>query len=132
MLGSTARFERGSRSRRDGGADDMITGKMVRVRLKRYFVEQRQWVLIGRVQDSTESWLTIEGKAIVISKGHAQPIDIDQDVRVLMVPRENIAQMRILPDDFDMSVIVTEIKGARVFVKVKDAPDTAIGEYGGE
>jgi hypothetical protein len=31
-----------------------------------------------------------------------------------------------------MSVIVTEIEGLRIFVKVKDAPDTAIGEYGGE
>ena len=110
----------------------MITGKMVRIRLKRYFDEQRQSVFVGSVVDSTEHWISIDGKAIIIAKRLTQPVDIDAESRILMVPRENIASVRILPDDFDISVIVTEIRGLRIFMKVKDAPDAAIGEYGGD
>lgn len=108
----------------------MVKGKKVRVRLKRHFPEQKLWVVVGTVLEFTENWLTIEGKGIVIVKGQSAPAEVDQEDRVMMVPRDNIAQVRILPDDFDVDNIRIEIKGVRVFIKVDGAPDSSIAEGG--
>ena len=110
----------------------MLKGKKVRIRLKRYFAEQKQSVFVGTVLNSTENWITINGKGIVFLKGRTHPLDIDKESRVLMIPRESIANVRLLPDNFNMTKIVTERQGLRIFIKVKDAPDAAIGEDGGD
>jgi hypothetical protein len=106
----------------------MITGKMVKIRFRRHFPDQKQWVFMGKVLEFTENWVTVEGKAIVLFKGRPEPVDIDAEPRILMVPRENIAHIRLLPDDFDITKIKTKIKGLRTYVKVPNAPDTSIGE----
>ena len=106
----------------------MITGKMVKIRFRRGFPDQKQWVFIGKVLEFTENWVTVEGKAIVLFKGRPEPVDIDAEPRVLMVPRENTAHIRLLPDDFDITTIKTRIKGLRTYVEVPNAPDTSIGE----
>jgi len=106
----------------------MITGKMVKVRFRKYFADQKVWVFIGKVLDFTESWVTVEGKAVVIFKGRPDPVDIDEEPRVLVIPRENIARIRILPDNFDISDIRTEEKRFRMYVVVDGGPDTSISE----
>ena len=106
----------------------MIAGKMVRIRLRRNFVEQRLGVFIGKVVEFTENWVTVEGKGIIILKGQARLADVDEEPRVIMIPRENIAHIRILPDSFDISEILVEARGFRIYVLVDGAPDTAIGE----
>ena len=108
----------------------MIEGKKIRVRLRRYFTEQKLWVMVGTVLEFTEHWLTVEGKGIVIVKGQSTPAEVDQEDRVMMVPSDNIAHIRILPDDFDVDNIRIEMKGVRVFIKVDGAPDSAIAEGG--
>jgi hypothetical protein len=110
----------------------MIVGKMIRVRLKRFFAEQKLWVLIGKVLEFGENWVTVEGKGIVLLKGRPQPAVVDRETRQIMIPRENIAQIRILPDDFDLSDIRIEMEDLKVLVKVDGAPDTCIGEWGGD
>ena len=106
----------------------MITGKMVKIRFRRSFPDQKQWVFIGKVLEFTENWLTVEGKAIVLFKGRPEPVDIDAEPRILMVPKENIAHIRLLPDDFDVTEIKSTIRGLRTYVEVPGAPDTSIGE----
>jgi len=110
----------------------MIVGKMIRIRLKRYFAEQKLWVFVGKVLEFGENWVTVQGKGIVLLKGRPQPALVDREPRQLMIPRENIAQMRILPDDFDLSDIRIEMEDLKVLVKVDGAPDTCIGEWGGD
>ena len=106
----------------------MLEGKMVKVRFKKYFVEQRLWVFLGKVLMMDNFWLQVEGKGIVIFKG--QPPQIDEKERIILVPRDNIAHIRILPDDFDLSKIEIEAGkfALRNYVKVKGEPDTSIGE----
>jgi len=106
----------------------MIVGKMVKVRFRRYFADQKLWVFIGKVLEFTESWVTVEGKALVIFKGRADPVDIDNEPRVLVIPRENIAHIRVLPDNFDINDVRTEEKRFRMYVKVDGGPDTSISE----
>jgi hypothetical protein len=106
----------------------MLKGKKVRIRLKRHFVEQRLTVFIGDVLDFTENWVSINARGIIFLKGDVEPVDIDKEPRVLVIPRENVAHMRVLPDDFDVSNITILYEGRRVCVAVEGAPHTSIGE----
>jgi hypothetical protein len=106
----------------------MIEGKIVKIRFKKYFVEQRLWVFIGKVIKFTENWVMVDGKGIVIMKGKVTPVDVDKEKRVILIPRENISHIRILPDDFDIENIEIIERDMRLFVKVKNGPDTSISE----
>lgn len=106
----------------------MIEGKIVKIRFKKYFQEQKSWVFIGKVLKFTENWIMVEGKGIVVVKGQVKPVDVDEERRIILVPRENIAHIRILPDNFDVDSIEILEKGLRLFVKVKDGPNTSISE----
>lgn len=64
--------------------------------------------------------------------GQVNPIDIDDELRVMLIPRENIAHIRLLPDDFDITKIEIERKNNRYFIKVKNAPYASLGELGGK
>lgn len=105
-----------------------LTGKMIKIRYKKFFEEQRLWVFIGKVIKFTENWVIVDGKGVIISKGKINPVDIDKEVRTLIIPRDNISHIRLLPDDFDVSNIEVEEIGFRYFVKVKNGPHTSIGE----
>ncbi len=105
-----------------------ITGKIVKIRFKKYFEEQRLWVFVGKVIDFSENWLMVEGKGLIVSKGKITPVDIDEDIRTLIIPKDNIAHIRILPDDFDISNIEVEERGIRYFIRGKGGPHTSIGE----
>jgi hypothetical protein len=106
----------------------MIEGKIVKIRFKKYFAEQRLWVFIGKVIKFTENWVMVDGKGIVIMKGKVTPVDVDKEKRVILLPRENISHIRILPDDFDIENIEIIERDMRLFVKVKNGPDTSISE----
>jgi len=112
----------------------VLKGKMVRIRSRRYFPEQRLWVFIGKVVSMSENWVSIEGKGMVVLKGalggQTRPVQIDKEIRPLLLPRDNIANIRILPDDFDVDNIELCSEGAKLGIKVKGAPDTWIGEIG--
>ena len=105
----------------------MIEGKIVKIRFNKYFPEQRLWIFIGKVLKFTDNWVTVEGRGIITVKGDL-PAHIDEEPRLLMIPRENIAHIRILPDTFDLSEIKVETRGFRQYIKVKGGPDTSIGE----
>ena len=106
----------------------MIEGKIVKVRFKKYYAEQKLWVFIGKVLKFTEHWIMLDGKGILVVKGSVHPVDMDAEKRVILVPRDNIAHIRVLPDSFDIDNIKIETKGTRIFAAVKDGPDTSISE----
>ncbi len=106
----------------------MIEGKIVKVRFMKLFPEQRIWVFIGKAIKFTENWIMLEGKGIIASKGNINPVDIDKESRIILVPRNNIAHIIILPDDFDVENIEIHTRGVRIFAGVKNGPDTSISE----
>ena len=107
-----------------------MTGKMVRIRTRRLFEEQKPWAFLGKVEVMSEHWIQICGKGIVIVKGKTHPIEIDVGLRQLLIPRENIANIRILPDDFDLDKIEICYEGIKIGVRVEGAPDAWISEMG--
>ncbi|MCM8818439.1 MAG: hypothetical protein NC915_03050 [Candidatus Omnitrophica bacterium] len=106
----------------------MIEGKIVKIRFKKFFLEQKLWVFIGKVLKFTENWIMVDGKGIVVIKGKLTPVDIDKEKRIILIPRDSIAHIRVLPDNFDLEKIEVIEKDLRLFVKVKDGPDTSISE----
>ncbi len=106
----------------------MEQGDVVSVRFKRYFQSQKLWVFVGQIHQLTENWLEIEGRGILIDTGQSNPIDIDEESRVLVCPRENIAHIRILPDDYDFSRIETYRRNSRWLIKVEGAADACLAE----
>ncbi len=106
----------------------MIEGKIIKVRFKKNYAEQKVWVFIGKVLKFAENWLMLDGKGILVMEGGVHPVDVDKENRLIIVPRDNISHIRVLPDDFDIDNINIEIRGIRIFAKVKNGPDTSVSE----
>ena len=106
----------------------MLKGKMVRVRLRRDFVEQRLWVFVGKVVEFTENWLMIEGKALLLLRRAQLEVDIDDDVRTVVIPRDSVNIIRILPDDFDLENIRTLHQGHKLCLAVKGGPAATLAD----
>ena len=127
----------------------MLKGKMVRVRMKRYFAEQKLWVFVGMVSAMTENWLFVDGKGVLVCHGHTSSsasrvrmdikgtmagqvpaIEVDLTRRLLALPQGNIASVRILPDSFDLDHLEICTEGFKIGLRVKGAEPTWIGEIG--
>ena len=105
-----------------------LKGKVIRVRMRRTFQEQRLWVFVGRVVDFTESWLHIEGKGIIVLKRAGLSVEIDNQIRGLLLPRGVISVIRVLPDDFDLEHIETINEGHKLCIKVQGEPNATIAD----
>lgn len=128
----------------------MLQGKMVRIRMRRNFQQQRLWVYVGRVEQADANLLLLNCKSLLIQaqedirehragttmnvrgemSGRSLPIYIDKEVRPIAVPYDAIANIRILPDDFDLNHIDVKAVEGRYGMTVAGAPDTWIGEMG--
>ena len=108
----------------------MIVGKMVRVRLRRDFFEQRLWVFVGRVVEFTEGWIMIEGKGLTVLKRAQLEVEVENELRIVVIPRDNVAIIRVLPDNFNMDDIRTTNKGHKLCLVVDGGPDATIAEMG--
>ena len=105
-----------------------LRGKMVKIRYRRYFQEQKTWVFLGRILSYDRGCFVVEGKGVIIHLAAVERVLIDEEPRVLIIPRDNIAHIRVLPDEFDIGKIEVVEKGMRLFARVPGAPDTSIGE----
>ena len=101
----------------------MLQGKMVKIRFRRNFAEQKLWVFVGRVREFTDHWIQVEGKAII-----SLPLYIDEEPRMIVIPRDNIAHIRILPETVNLDHLSVEKQGMRRFLRIEGAPDTSVGE----
>jgi len=106
----------------------MLKGKFVKVRFRRSFADQKLWVLIGKVLEFTENWVAVEGIGLVVFKGRPDPVDMDEEPRTVVIPRDNIAHIRVLPDSFDLTNIRVKSKHLRIYAAVDHGPDTSISE----
>ncbi len=107
-----------------------MIGKMVKIRSKQFFPKQALWVFVGKVIDFTDLWVRIEGRGIALIGGREDVVDIDEETKEFIIPSDNIAHIRILPDKFDIDEIDTGRVGSKFYIKVKDAPDATLGEIG--
>ena len=129
----------------------MLDDKMVRLRLRREQQNQPIWAFVGKVLAFTGDWLEVRGKGILVFKRDTYPPErrtlkstgmvhepwgedsfkagqIDEEARTMVFPREIIANIRLLPDDFDLEAIALRLNGRRIDMVVSGGPDSALGE----
>ncbi|HIJ64420.1 MAG TPA: hypothetical protein HPP77_00610 [Candidatus Hydrogenedentes bacterium] len=106
----------------------MISDKIVCLRVKRGFYEEKPWAYVGKVRQFSENWVAIDARGIYVFRTQTMSIEVDQEVRGFVIPRESIASIRVLPDDFDRKSIQVDLADSKLRMLVKGAPDCFIGD----
>ena len=129
----------------------VLQDKIVRIRFRRISDSKPAWMFIGRVLYFSDSWIGVEGKGILIylrktgmsdsatlrgdsvirntrESKDLLPMEIDEETRTLVFPRDNILSIRVLPDDFDIDAIKVQFSGRRIDLLVPGAPNSALDE----
>ena len=108
----------------------MIKDRIVRIRLRKYYKEQKPFSYVGKVTAWSENWVAIEGKGIMLSRQSSTGVQIDTDIRLVLIPRETIETIQILPDSFNINDIRTTTEGQQVVLVIDDKRNAFLGEIG--
>lgn len=95
----------------------MFTGKKVQIRWRTLFPNQRVRVFLGEILEMSDHWIKVKGKSYYLPSGGVKPM-VDEEVRVIGVPRDVISSIRIFPDDFNLSHVKYKIVANQLIVEV--------------
>ncbi len=108
----------------------MIKDRMVRVKVKKYFKEQRPMCYVGKVTAFSENWVVLDAKGIMLSRLQTNGVQIDTKSNAVMIPRESIDNIRVLPDNYDLNKIQVTTEGQQLRLVVDGPRDVFLGELG--
>lgn len=108
----------------------MLKDRMVRVKLKKAFQEQRPWNFVGKVTAFNDYWVVMDAKGIMLARQQPQGAMIDAKSSAMMFPRDSIESIRVLPDNFDMANLRVTTEGQKLMLVVDGAADAFLGELG--
>lgn len=108
----------------------MLKDRIVRVKLKKNYHEQKPISFIGKCTAFSDQWLVLEGKQVMVARGVAGGVQIDSHVAHHVVARDNVESIFVLPDTFNLSEIKVTTEGQQLRVIVDGKRDCYIGEMG--
>lgn len=108
----------------------MLKDRMVRVKLVRRFKEQRPQSYVGKVTGFTEGWLVMEAKLVLVSRNIPGGAQVDTHKSIVMIPRDNIESIHLLPDAFSLDKITVSTEGQQLRLDGAGGPTCYIGELG--
>ena len=108
----------------------MIKDRIVRVKLKRHYAEQRPMSYVGKVTAFNDFWLAMESTGLLIARNQPNHVQIDKHRGATLIPRDNIETIALLPDNFDVKDIRVTTEGQQIQIEVTGAPNVYIGELG--
>ena len=108
----------------------MIKDRMVRIKLKRNFQGHRPMSYVGKVTAFSDEWVVVDGKGVMLSRHEKEGVQIDAKTSAMVIPRENVESIRVLPDDFDVGNIRVTTEGQQIQMLVDRAMDAYLGEMG--
>jgi len=108
----------------------MIKDRMVRVKLKKFYKEQKPFCFVGKVTAFSEGWVVLEAKGIMLSRAQSNGVQVDSRANPVMIPRESIESIRLLPDNYDINNITVTTEGQQLRLVVDGPRDVFIGELG--
>jgi hypothetical protein len=108
----------------------MLKDRMVRVKMKKYFHEQKPISYVGKCSMFTETWIVVEGKSIMLARREPNGVQVDSHLTQVVIPRESIDSIRVLPDAFDINSIKITTEGQQLHMVVDGKRDCFIGEMG--
>ena len=108
----------------------MIKDRIVRVKLKRHYAEQRPMNYVGRVTAFNDFWVAMESTGLMLARHQHNNVQIDAHRGASLIPRDNIESIALLPDDFDVKNIQITTEGQQILIEVPGAANVYIGEMG--
>lgn len=108
----------------------MLKDRMVRVKLKKHFHEQKPVSFVGKCTAFSENWLVIEGKTLMVARHVPNSVQIDAHAAHHVIARDNVESIRVLPDNFDIANISITTEGQQLRLVVDGKRDCFIGEMG--
>ncbi len=108
----------------------MIKDRIVRVKIRKNFKEQKPFSFVGKVTVWSENWIAIEGKGIMLTRQQSSGVQIDETIKVIIIPRESIDHIQILPDNFDINNMKITTEGQQLVLVVDGKRDAFLGEMG--
>lgn len=108
----------------------MIKDRMVRAKLKKSFHEQRPMSYVGKVTAFNDFWVALEAVGVMVARSQPNNIQIDKHRSAVLVPRDNIESIVLLPDNFDVKAIKITTEGQQIQMMVTGAAHVYIGELG--
>jgi len=108
----------------------MIKDKIVRVKLRKRYHEQKPMHYVGKVTGFSEEWVILHAKGLMLSRSQPNGVQIDAKPSAMMIPRDNIDSIRLLPDTFDINAIKITTEGQQIRMVVDGAQDALLGEMG--
>jgi len=108
----------------------MIKDRVVRVKLKKHFHEQRPISYLGKITAFNDNWLVIEARMLMLVRSQPSGVQADPKPSAIMVPRENIESIRVLPDNFNLEDLRFTTEGQQLRLIVDGQRDCYLGELG--
>lgn len=108
----------------------MLKDRVIRIRLKKYFHEQKPLCYVGKCTDMNDSWVVVDGRALMIARNAPDNVQIDKKSAYIVIPRDNIESIRVLPDTFDVENMKITTEGQQLRLVVDGKRDCMIGELG--
>lgn len=108
----------------------MIKDRIVRIRLRKNFKEQKPYSFVGKVTGWSDNWIAIEGKGIMLTRQNPSGVQVDEGMKVVLIPRENIDHIQVLPDNFDLNNIKVTTEGQQLVLVIDEKRNSFLGEMG--
>ena len=108
----------------------MLKDRLVRVKLKKRYHEQRPMSYVGKVTAFSDFYIVMEAKSIMLVRSQSNGVQIDPHVSAQVIPRDNVESVQVLPDNFDMKNLTVSTNGQQLVLVVDGKRDAYIGELG--
>jgi hypothetical protein len=108
----------------------MLKDRMVRVKLRKFFREQRPVSYVGKVTAFNDFWVVLSGKMVMVCRNQSKGIQLDAKPSHYVIPRDSVESICVLPDTFDVNDIEVTTDGQQFKMVVKNGTDCYLGELG--
>jgi len=108
----------------------MLKDRIVRLKLVKHFAEQKPVSYVGKVTSFSDAWVVMEARGIVLARQQPSGVIIDKKPRAVVVPRDNVESIHVLPNNFDVENIKTDTRDQLIVLVVDGGRDAYLGEMG--
>lgn len=108
----------------------MLVDRIVRVKLKKSHHEQRPWSYVGKVIAQNDFWVALDALGVMVSRQQPSGVQIDKRPSRVVIPRDNIETILVLPDNFDWQNLKATTEGQQIQILVDGKRDAFVGEMG--
>ena len=108
----------------------MLKDRVVCIKLKKYYKEQKPLNYVGKVTAFTDVYLVADARCVMLARQQQGGVQIDKVSRAMLIPMDSIETIRVLPNNFDCENIRATTDGQQMQMIVDGKRDCLIGEMG--